>query len=155
MTLTFQALPTAEVQAIRTTGHDHYGNPVERQTSAGDGDLCRHCLQNFGPGEEHLVLAYRPFSDQQPYAETGPLYLCATDCQRASDTSALPPTLQSPHYLVKGYTANERIRYDTGKIVANAETADYIAEIFAHPEVAFVDIRSSLNNCFQCRVVRG
>ncbi|WP_311199720.1 DUF1203 domain-containing protein [Jannaschia sp. M317] len=55
--------------------------------------------------------------------------------------------------MIKGYTQDHRIRYGTGAVVPAATLAQDIAARLARPEVAFVDIRSSRNNCFQARAV--
>ncbi|MGB0440873.1 MAG: DUF1203 domain-containing protein [Paracoccaceae bacterium] len=154
MPLTFHGLPSAQVNAIRTSGQDAYGNPIEHHISDGSAFLCRHCLGRIAKGEPYLALAYRPFETQNPYAETGPLFLCA-DCQGAAPTDHPPAVLDSESYLIKGYTADERILYGTGKTVPNAEISSHIEQMFENPAVAFADIRSSMNNCYQCRVTRG
>lgn len=101
-----------------------------------------------------LILAYRPFDALQPYAETGPIFLCADTCQPWPGTG-LPPVLTSSRvYLLKGYTAEERIRYGTGKIVDKNDIATYAAGLLERPEISFVDMRSARNNCFQARIFR-
>lgn len=77
MLLRYVALPTEEVRALQRGGPDAYGMVPEKRISDGDGVPCRHCLTNVAAGKEYLVLAYRPFPDLQPYAETGPIFLCA------------------------------------------------------------------------------
>ncbi len=65
----------------------------------------------------------------------------------------MPPVLQSsPDYLLKGYSADFRIVYGTGRITLAADIAHVAAEILADDGVAFVDVRSARNNCFLCRV---
>lgn len=149
----FLPLPSDKVEAVRTGGLDAYGCLPERTMSDGEGNPCRHCLQYILKGEEMLVLAYRPFDQLQPYAETGPIFLCATGCKPWAG-SGLPPILDSPDYLLKGYTSDQRIRYGTGKIVAKDEIVGYAAELLARDEISFVDVRSARNNCFQTRIVR-
>ena len=53
------------------------------------------------------------------------------------------------------YTADERILYGTGKVTATPDIPNYAAELLDRPGIAFVDIRSAANNCFQCRVRRA
>jgi hypothetical protein len=57
--------------------------------------------------------------------------------------------------LVRGYGADERIIYGTGVVVPSARIAETASAILDNPEVAFVDLRSASNNCYQCRVVRA
>ena len=102
-----------------------------------------------------LILAWRPFPALQPYAETGPIFLCADACAPWSG-EGLPPILTtSPDYLLKGYTDRDRILYGTGRVVRQSDLADSAEAILADPRVAYVDVRSARNNCFQCRIRRG
>jgi len=99
-----------------------------------------------------LILAHRPFGALQPYAELGPIFLCADACD-AYTGKALPPILRtSAGYLLKGYTADERIHYGTGKIVAPDDIASYAASLLDRAPIAFVDVRSASNNCFMTRI---
>ena len=66
----------------RPAGPDAHGQKPEKQISDGDGVPCRHCLTRVAKGEPYLVLAYRPFPRDQPYAETGPIFLHAEPCPR-------------------------------------------------------------------------
>ena len=61
----------------------------------------------------------------------------------------------SPEYLIKGYTADQRIKYGTGAIVPVAKTTDRLKELFSDAEVSFVDVRSAKNNCWLTRVKRA
>lgn len=152
--ITILPLPTATVRALRAGGPDAYGRPAERRVADGAGNPCRHCLNFVPEGAEMLVLAHRPFPELQPYAETGPIFLCAGDCAPwAGD--GVPPVLQaSPDYLLKGYTADHRILYGTGRVVAREALAEYAADLLDRVEIAFVDVRSARNNCFQARIIR-
>ena len=99
-----------------------------------------------------LVLAHRPFKTVQPYAEVGPIFICADPCKRPSNTSELPDILKtSPDYLIKGYDHSERIVYGTGTVVAQAALSDQIDRILSNPRVTFVHVRSARNNCYQVR----
>ena len=62
---------------------------------------------------------------------------------------------QRERYLLKGYHPNDRIYYGTGRIVPSAEVAAAAADILARPDVAYVHVRSALNNCYQCRIERS
>lgn len=150
--VTFHPIPTATVEALRAGGPDANGLPAEKAVSDGAGMPCRHCLNNIPEGADMLILAHRPFGALQPYAELGPIFLCADACDAYSDT-ALPPILRtSAGYLLKGYTADERIHYGTGKIVAPDDIATYAASLLDRAPIAFVDVRSASNNCFMTRI---
>ena len=154
MKIQFEALPAAEVAHIRSTGRDSYGNPVERHRSDGTVYPCRCCLGAVPDGAEYLILAHRPFASRNPYAETGPIFLCA-ECVRAEPSAQVPEILRAPDYIVRGYSAEERILYGIGQVTATERIADYAATLLARPDVAFVDVRSARNNCYQCRIRRA
>ncbi|MFD1883369.1 DUF1203 domain-containing protein [Paracoccus pacificus] len=150
----FLPLPGEKVAALRAGGRDAYDCLPERAVSDGEGNACRHCLGLIPKGAAMLILAYWSFDTAQPYAETGPIFLCADPCRPWSGTG-MPSMLESSSYLLRGYTADQRIRYGTGKIVARDEIAGYATELLSRDEISFVDVRSARNNCFQTRIVRA
>ncbi len=152
MTIQFHPLPTDEVRALQSGGPDFWGNRAERATSDGSGIPCRHCMAHVPAGEDYLIAAYRPFPTAQPYAEVGPIFLCARPCEAPAPSAQIPQFLSSPAYLLKGYTADYRIRYGTGAIIATADIPRAAEAILTDPEVAFVDVRSARNNCFHTRI---
>lgn len=84
--LNYHAIPTKQARAYQAGGRDAYDNPPERAKSDGGGNPCRHCLRYIPKGADMLVLAHRPFPQTQPYAETGPVFLCAEDCSAPKKT---------------------------------------------------------------------
>ncbi len=155
MPLKIHAYDSDWVASIRAGGPDAYGNPPERKTSNGSGNPCRHCLKMIPEGEEMLVVAARPFPDTQPYAETGPIFFCATPCDPYQD-STMPPCVEGGEdRLLKGYSDDNRIVYGSGAIVPSDQISESCAKILASPDIAYVDVRSSLNNCFTFRVSRS
>lgn len=154
--LRFLALPTPLARAYRNGEPDAYGRRPERETSDGSGLPCRHCLDDIEAGEEYLVLAYRPFATEQPYAETGPIFLHARDCESYPGTSAVPDAfLRRPRMMVRGYDAGESIVYGTGAIVPTEALLESAASILSDPRVDVVHVRSATNGCFQCRIDGG
>ena len=131
----FTPIPTETVRAYQAGGPDANGQPPERQISDGGGNPCRHCLQMIPQGAGMLILAHRPFPAPQPYAELGPIFLCADPCE-AGGGSALPEMLVSPDYIVRGYGADDRIVYGTGAVVPTDRIAARAADLLADPRVA-------------------
>lgn len=152
----FMAMPTDVARAYQSGEPDAYGRVPERRVSDGDGVPCRHCLQDVAAGDEYLILAYRPFPDLQPYAETGPVFLHAEPCTRHPEAGRTPGMfLERESYLMRGYGADDRILYGTGQIVATGDLAEAAGALLDQREVAYVHLRSASNNCFQCRIERG
>lgn len=150
----YTALPTGIVRTLQAGGPDAYGATPERAISDGGANPCRHCLREIPKGADMLILAHRPFDDLHPYAETGPVFLCADSCERGGG-SHLPDILRSsPDYLIKGYSADDRIVYGTGAIVTSADLGARAHEILERSAVTYVHVRSSRNNCYLARIDR-
>lgn len=150
----FVAIPTDQVQEYRADGPDANGQPPERHVTSSDGYPCRHCLKLIGKDKPVLILAHRPFASVQPYAELGPIFLCGEDCV-VGGGSDLPAFLAAPQYILRGYSAEERIVYGSGAVVLTGEIVAQAAALFENPVIAFLHVRSATNNCFHCRIERG
>lgn len=154
MELRIEGIPTAEVERLRAGGPDANGQAPLRRRAEGLANPCRHCLGLIAEGDEKLVLAWRPFGAAQPYAETGPIFLHASACDRY-EGDRLPdwfPFLQPA--VVRGYDADDWILYETGQVVPGEQLDGACRSILSDPGVAYVHVRSKFN-CFQCRVDRG
>lgn len=156
--ITITALSTETVRALQAGAPDDYGNPPEHHKAQGTGNPCRHCLRFIPEGAEMLILAYRPFTGLHPYAETGPIFLCADACARheGHEDGSIPEVLRdSPDYLLKGYNDQDRIVYGTGRVVAAAGIVDYADRVLERADVAYIHVRSARNNCYQARIDRA
>jgi hypothetical protein len=154
MPIAVRGISTDEVQHLRAGGADAHGQPAVTRVAEGLANPCRHCLDLIAPGDEKLVLAYRPFPAPQPYAEVGPIFLHKASCERY-ERDALPAwfAFMDPA-IVRGYGGDDWIRYETGDVVPGKELAAACTRILADPTIAYVHIRSKYN-CFQCRVDRA
>ncbi len=153
MSIRFVALDSGLVKRLQDGGTDANGQKPERHVCSGGMMPCRHCLADIKAGEPYLILAHRPFPSAQPYAEQGPIFLHAERCTRHADSDAVPRMfLEREAYLIRGYGADDRIVYGTGKIVAPAVMAQAAHEAFGDPRVRYVHVRSASNNCYQCRI---
>ncbi len=153
MAIKFIALETEYVRKLQNGGVDDYGNIPHRATSNGVGVPCRHCMEMVGEGEEYLVLAHRPFSSEQPYAETGPILLHAKECDRAPETSDLPQMYEDgKKFILRGYRPNDWINYDFAKVVPLDQVRGAAETMLAQDDVSYLHMRSAECNCFHCRV---
>lgn len=149
----YVAIPTELVRHYQAGGQDVNGQVPERVVSDGGGNPCRHCLRMVPKGAGMLILAHRPFPGPQPYAEVGPIFLCADPCQQGGGEDR-PEALASPDYIVRGYGADDRIVYGTGGVVATGVIPARAEELLADPRVAYLHVRSARNNCYQVRIDR-
>ena len=155
MPVRFEALPTEAVRALQRGGQDANGQIPERRISDGGGTPCRHCLRLIPAGRPYLVLAWRPFRAIHPYAELGPIFLCAEECVNGSSVDELPAFLASERYIARGYDAGERIVYGTGQITATGDIIEYCRDLLGRDGIAFAHVRSATNNCYHVRVERA
>ena len=155
MPISFVALDTSLVRSLQAGGGDANGQTPERHLSPGSGIPCRHCLTPVAAGKPYLILSHRPFPAPQPYAEQGPIFLHAEPCPRHPPSAELPAMLTSEHYLMRGYSADDRIVYGTGQIVATGAMVATAEALLADPRLAYIHVRSAANNCFLCRLQRA
>ena len=154
MKLSVRGIPSDEARRLQSGGTDANGQSPLRRIAAGSANPCRHCLQLIAEGDEKLVLSYRPFSELQPYAEVGPIFLHAHDCTRF-ESERLPMWFAYLEpAIVRGYGYDNWIKYETGAVVSGKDLTDRCTSILADAEIAYVHIRSRFN-CFQCRVDRA
>ena len=144
----------AFVDAVRAGGPDANNQPAELTSGDGTASPCRSCLNHVPQGDPMLILAARPFPEPQPYAELGPIFLCAEACTAYEGAEAPPVLTSAPDYLLKAYSADNRIIYGTGQITPAAQVESYADALFQRSDVAYIDVRSSRNNCFLTRIYR-
>lgn len=147
-------IPTEQADAYRAGALDANGQPPERAVSDGAGAPCRCCLRDIPAGRPMVILAHRPFPEPQPYAEIGPIFLCADPCVAWSGAGLPILFADWPRLLIRGYADDDRIVYGTGQVVATADLDAAMAALFANPRVRYVHWRSASNNCFQARADR-
>lgn len=152
--IVFTAMDAAEAEAFRNGNPDANGQKPEHSIATGTYP-CRVCLGQIENGEAMLLLAYRPFPKLQPFAETGPIFIHGEACSRYEAQEILPPMLESPDYIVRGYGFNDRIVYGTGAVTPTDRISTYAQELLAREDIAYVHVRSARNNCYQCRIDRS
>ncbi len=153
ISLNYKPLPTNNVRNLQNGEKDEHGHLPEKYISDGSGVPCRHCLDDVEKGDEYLILSYKPFESNQPFAEQGPIFLHAKQCEAYSKTNKLPKMYDPENQiLLRGYSNEERIVYGTGQVVKNKDIEKTAQEIFATEGVKYIHARSATNNCFQYRI---
>ena len=156
MPIKFMAMATQAARAFQRGAADAYDMMPDMAVSDGEGVPCRHCLRTVAKGQTYLILAYRPFPALQPYAETGPIFLCAEECERAPETDRTPDIFAgTPDYIVRGYGHDDRIVYGTGSVTPTAQIPARAEALFKRDDVAYLHVRSARNNCYQLRLERA
>lgn len=147
-------IPTEETIGFKNLEPDANGQKPVEMISDGKSNPCRHCLGLIEKGDAMLLLAFRPFDQLQPYAETGPIFLHKDSCERY-DSDVMPAWFDYfDPALIRGYNEQHYIRYETGQTLAGKDLAIACRSILSDASIAYVHIRSKFN-CFQCRVDRS
>lgn len=155
MPLNFEAISTDYAHHLQNGGLDAYKNTPERILSDGNGNPCRHCLNEIPKDIPMLLLAYQPFPIRQPYAETGPIFLCITSCKRHSDSTHLPKLFADwDQLLIRGYDINHHIVSGTGRVIHPSTVETDLQQGFQNPDVTYFHIRSATNNCYLAKVTQ-
>ena len=153
-TIIFTAMNANEAKVFRNGALDANGQKPERSIAVGSFP-CRVCLGQIKDGEAMLLLGYRPFPDLQPFAETGPIFIHAEPCGGYETQETLPPMLDSPDYIVRGYSHADRIVYGTGAVTPTERITEQARQLLARDDIAYVHVRSARNNCYLCRIDRA
>lgn len=154
--LLFLPIASDRVRHYQNGSSDYNGQEPELSTVNESGYPCRHCLEHIKTGDDMLLLAYRPFEALQPYAELGPIVLHADSCTAWQSSGAIPSIISEREtIIIRGYDKNERIVGDTGRVIATKQFEEECLKTFDNPLVRTIHVRSSSNNCYFCKVVRG
>ena len=150
MTTTFQvsALPSDDAERLRSATFDDFGNALEAAVQSGP---CRHCLRYALPGERLVLAAYSPFAVQNPYRESGPVFIHADGCARYAGPG-LPPDFAMRPVALRAYDAAQTIVH--GEVVVDGTTERRVAGLLSDPAVAFVHVRSLTHGCYLFRIDR-
>ena len=58
-------------------------------------------------------------------------------------------------YILRGYDGNDWIHYEVADVVPASELAAVAEAMLAREDVAYLHMRSSRFNCYQCRIERS
>ncbi len=149
--LLYEAIPTAELDAIRAAGRDEAGNPLEVQVHRDGGAPLRCCLREARAGDRLLLIAYTPPGPAGAYAERGPVFIHAERCAGYPTSDQYPPELAGRQQVVRAYDQQGRIA--DGVLAADGkQAAVVIAELLARPEVELVHLRNVGYGCYNFSV---
>src|SRR5207249_3652643 len=144
-TLTYHAIPAAELDRIRAAGRDDAGNPLTVTT--GDGSPLRCCLREARDGEPVTLIAYAPPGTAGAYAECGPVFIHAQRCAGYPDTATYPPGLAHRRQIVRAYNDDGAIA-DAVLAKGTEEIERAAAELLSRDDVRIVHIRNITYGCY-------
>jgi hypothetical protein len=154
LTLVFEPIPPAVLEELRATGVDEAGNTLAAETDADGGNPLRCCLRETWPGERVLLIAYTSPGGQGAYAERGPVFVHAGQCDGYLTPDRYPPGLAHRQQVVRAY--DRRGRISDGVLAADGDHATaIIRELFTSPDVSLIQLRNVGFGCYNCSVRRG
>jgi uncharacterized protein DUF1203 len=150
----FRFLPIDDdtVRAVRETLRDGHGNLLHMQVSDAPAP-CRACLRIAPSGTRLILFAYRPFTTNGPYAETGPVFVHAEACRPYRAHHVFPADFRPRALAFRAY--------DNGGSIHDAMLADGVdaesalAHLLADERAATVHVRNPAWGCFDFAVERA
>ena len=150
MDIVITAMPTEAADRVRA-------QPDARRVTVGpdhDGGPCRHCLRLGRPGETLLLVTYKPFAGDSPYAVPSPVFVHADHCDRYAEVDEVPAFARDGGLRsVRAYDA----RHDLvdGDVVAGIEIASTAERLLKDERVAYLHAHAAVEGCFTFRIDRA
>ena len=152
--LVVSAIAPTRLAAIRSSGRDDDNNPVDPFGAEGWEPL-RCCLTIAEPGHRIALIAYTPLTTRSPWTETGPVFICAEECDGYPRSSDLPERQRTGPKILRTYRADGTLNYDHITLVADGvDIAEDLETLLELPDVAIVHVRAVLAQCFAYEVRR-
>jgi hypothetical protein len=112
---------------------------------------CRHCLTWAKPGERVILFEYGAIAADQPYAESGPIFVHAEPCNRYVPSSGFPGELRSGRAIRAYNQENEIVAAE----VVNGAPEEATARLLENDAVRFLHVRSASHGCYTFKVERA
>ena len=145
-------LPTEIAEAARRAAAAGAADHALITVDSPGSSPCRHCLRWAQPGERVILFPYTAIPSDQPYSETGSIFVHADECQRYSATNEYPADFRNGRAF-RAYDSKYNII--DAQIANGSEPEVVIESLFQNPDTEFVDVRSVTRGCFTFRVQRA
>jgi hypothetical protein len=150
-TATFRIRPvlTSEIDAIRRSGKDASGNPIEILADA-IGEPLRCCLRNARAGEKAILFGYAPplpGGGSSPYRETGAILAHADQCPGPDPSDFYPHDWQGRAQVLRAYDERGWI-HPASMTHDGSDPVGAIAKVLSAPGVVEVHSRNIAYGCF-------
>jgi len=153
-TFRVEALSPDRLEAVRYAGTDDGGNPVFPARAAQGGEPLRCCLKIAKPGEQILLIAYRPFDKPSPYAETGPVFVHVESCAGYRSHDLYPDEFRGREQIFRTYDAGGNIL--GGHLAGSTEDVEVVIErLFADRKVEYIHTRNVVFGCYMLELRRS
>jgi hypothetical protein len=147
------ALPADVLDAVRSTGRDVSGNPIERRLTTG-GEPLRCCLRNADPGEQAILFGHEPPIPASPYREIGAVFAHAQPCDGPARSDGYPSGWRGRPQVLRAYDRRGWI-HDATRVHDGTDPEAVITEMFADPDVVQIHSRNVAWGCYMFAVTRA
>jgi Protein of unknown function (DUF1203) len=145
-------IPAAALDAVRRSGIDASGHPVEYLVAEG-GEPLRCCLRDARAGEPAILFGYAPpLPAASPYREVGAVFAHAETCAGPA-WNGYPPDWRGRPQVLRSYDRRGRIHWTT-RVHDGADPESVIADMLGDPEVVQVHSRNVAWGCYMFAVTR-
>jgi Protein of unknown function (DUF1203) len=144
------AEPFAPLFALSDTELAERG--ARRVTAAADqGFPCRVSLRDAARGESLILLHHTSHDVSTPYRSAYAIYV-REGVQPAEYVDATPPVFAGRPLGLRGFDREGMLR--DARLAAPGEAEAKILDLFANPEIAYIDAHNAAHGCFAARVER-
>lgn len=113
---------------------------------------CRISLEDARAGEQLILLHHTSHDVPTPYRSSYAIYV-RKDVAAACFTDAIPPVFEGRPLGLRGFDAGGNLR--DARLALPGEADARIRELFANPDVAYIDAHNAAYGCFAARVERS
>ena len=147
------AIPTEIANAVRETLRaPGYGFPAHAEL-ASDEAPCRHCLRLIAAGtEKRILFTYDRFAGVEKLPQPGPVYIHAESCPRYAAGAGFPDELRGSPRTLEAYAIGRKLIAQ--EYVADGKFEPAIEQLFARPDVDYIQVHSTTAGCFTFRIER-
>lgn len=149
LVLQYVPIPPEVAERARRTLTDDFGHRLDVRMENGP---CRSCLRISREPEEHILLSYQPLPDRNPYAEIGPIFIHARECEPYSTPEEFPADFASRSLVVRAYDNDGRIA--DAVVTQPGEAPETARRFLSDPNIAEVHVRHTSYTCYDFKIVR-
>jgi hypothetical protein len=128
-------------KAVRVTAQADRGFP------------CRVSLEDAKAGETLILLNHVSHDVGTPYRSAYAIYIRENADQAAAFEDRTPPVFEGRPLGLRGFGADGNLR--NALLALPGEADARIRELFADPEIAYIDAHNAAHGCFSARVERA
>lgn len=119
--------------------------------TASRGFPCRVSLDDAREGEELILLHHISHAVATPYRSAYAIYV-RKEAASAQFVDATPPVFEGRPLGMRGFDRDGMLR--DARLALPGEAEPKIIELFANPEIAYIDAHNAAHGCFAARVER-